>query len=483
MRVSRLVAALLFAVAVHAQSTVTVVVSRVGNPIPGVTITLTGGAAPMTAVTDAKGIARFRVPPGNYRVIAERPGYSTAEKRITVGRADVEVPIDLFERSSEKRAMMKRPPAIPPPPPPPAPPAQSPSMQPPVIHTDIERAEGYAVVHVYYATDRAPTGETAPAKMYGARRGRLSLGIARVSIPREHRLGELEAPTILKLQFSPDPKRDVVLLSVEPQRAVDFYRKLQDSVRSARNRETFVFIHGYNVTFEDAARRVAQIKYDLAFDGPAILYSWPSYGETSKYPDDQRNADWAAHDLKTFLADLAARSGATSVHLVAHSMGNRVLAAAMHDLAAAPMQPHFDQVVLAAPDLDADVFKRALAPAFFKLANHLTLYASAKDEALVMGHKFDSAPRLGDTGSGIVVMPEMDTIDVTDVDTSFLGHSYVAENSTVLSDVYCLMRGAAHAAARCRLKSLGKYWRFVTGKEALTNLADYRCSAASCMIR
>jgi len=115
------------------------------------------------------------------------------------------------------------------------------------------------------------------------------------------------------LQFSEDPSRDVVLLSVKSQKPADFYQKLKSSLGASAKHETFVFIHGYNVTFEDAARRVAQIKYDLAFDGPAILYSWPSYGQTRKYPDDLRNAEWAATDLKTFLTDLAARSGAYRV--------------------------------------------------------------------------------------------------------------------------------------------------------------------------
>ena len=35
-----------------------------------------------------------------------------------------------------------------------------------------------------------------------------------------------------------------------------------------------MFVHGFNVSFADAARRTAQIAYDLAFGGPGAL-SWP----------------------------------------------------------------------------------------------------------------------------------------------------------------------------------------------------------------
>ena len=52
--------------------------------------------------------------------------------------------------------------------------------------------------------------------------------------------------------------------------------RLREEVRDSRRKEAFVFIHGYNVAFDDAIYRTAQIAYDLSFDGPPILYSWPS---------------------------------------------------------------------------------------------------------------------------------------------------------------------------------------------------------------
>ncbi|HKB80269.1 MAG TPA: carboxypeptidase-like regulatory domain-containing protein, partial [Thermoanaerobaculia bacterium] len=52
-----------------------------GSVLPGVTVTLTGIAAPQTTVTDAQGNFRFiNLSPGNYTVKAELAGYGTATR-------------------------------------------------------------------------------------------------------------------------------------------------------------------------------------------------------------------------------------------------------------------------------------------------------------------------------------------------------------------------------------------------------------------
>jgi hypothetical protein len=48
----------------------------------------------------------------------------------------------------------------------------------------------------------------------------------------------------------------------------------------------------------------------------------------------------------------------------------------------------------------------------------------------------------------LVVVPGIDTIDATAVDTSFMGHSYFAETRSVLEDIYALM--TTHQRARRR---------------------------------
>jgi esterase/lipase superfamily enzyme len=355
-----------------------------------------------------------------------------------------------------------------------------PSPAPPM--TDIEPGKDYATVQVYYATNRAFTGETEPAsRVYGPKRGRLSRGIAHVSIPRLHQLGRIEAPSVLRLEFREDPKKHIVLLRVLPQRQQDFYAKLQKSVALSKKREAFVFIHGFANTFDSAVKRTAQIKYDLAYDGAAILFSWPSVGklETFSYTADHAAAESSTYHLRDFLVELAQYSGAKSISVVAHSMGNQILARAFQQLPES-QQPRFDHVVLTAPDIDVDVFKQ-LAVAIRKPAGHVTLYVSKNDEALKVSKKVHGGvSRAGDSSDSVLVLDGFETVDVSRVDTSFVGHSYIADNSTVLSDVYCLIRGAAQAARRCRLTPKGAYWEFVGQLENVTSLENYTCTPPGC---
>jgi len=63
------------------------------------------------------------------------------------------------------------------------------------------------------------------------------------------------------------------------------------------------------------------------------------------------------------LERLAAQSHATTVHLIAHSMGNRALTRALYAIAEkhAGVPPMFQHVFLAAPDIDVGVFRQLAA--------------------------------------------------------------------------------------------------------------------------
>ena len=301
---------------------------------------------------------------------------------------------------------------------------------------------------------------------YGGERGPLELGTCIVAIPKNHSLGKMERPSVLKLDFREDPNKHVVLLGVSPQEDDEFFRELKAGVEQSPRKRAFVFIHGYNVKFADAARRAAQIAYDLKYDGVPILYSWPSQGTLSGYTIDETNVEWTVSHLKLFLDQVAKQSGATEVHLVAHSMGNRALAAALREISHQPdgQRPLFSEVVLTAPDIDADTFKRELAPAIVKTAQRVTLYASSNDEALQLSQEVHGYPRAGDTDDELVVVPGVDTIDVSEVDTSLVGHSYYGTNGSVLADLFDLLHQSKPPEERQWLREeyLGdsRYWVF-----------------------
>jgi len=172
------------------------------------------------------------------------------------------------------------------------------------------------------------------------------------------------------------------------------------------------------------------------------------------YTIDENNVTWTVTHLKQFLRELVAHSRAESIHLVAHSMGNRALTAALREFSlemgtAAEM---FDRVVLAAPDVDADHFRRDLAPHLLNTARHVTLYASSGDRALIASKQVHGYPRAGESGPGMVVLPGIETIDVSGVDLSLLGHSYYGESQPLLHDLFHLVRKSLPAAQRSWLQ-------------------------------
>jgi esterase/lipase superfamily enzyme len=365
----------------------------------------------------------------------------------------------------------------------PAPTRHSSARRPPAATADtIDIAKGpdYATVQIYYATDRAPSQPQHASTEFGASRGPLSRGIAHVSIPRLHRIGNIEAPSVLRFEFREDPKKHVVLLNVLPQNQRDFYIRLRESIARSKKHEAFIFVHGFDNTFADAAKRTAQIKYDLGYDGAAILFSWPSLGSPKPlaYTTDEAAAEWATNHFRDFLLELAENSGAAAINVVAHSMGNRILARAFERLPET-RKPRFDHVVLTAPDIDLDVFKD-LAAAIRKPSNHVTLYVSKNDEALKLSKRVHGFARAGDSSTSVLVLDGMETVDVSNVDTSFTGHSYIADNRTVLSDVFCLIRGTAQAARRCRLVPHGHYWQFAGQVEDVSSLDQYTCTPPGC---
>ena len=332
-------------------------------------------------------------------------------------------------------------------------------------------ATGTLLALTIYARFQAPVSDdlakapTTASVSYGAERGKLELGACEVSIPKSHEVGELESPSVLRLEFREDPSRHVMLVGVHREPAEQFFANLRDCVGRSSQKSAFVFVHGYNVTFEDAARRTAQIAYDLKFDGAPIFFSWPSQGEILQYAVDETNVTWTAPHLLQFLTDIAERSGAERIHLIAHSMGNRALTSVLRDLSLThkSSKPMFNEVVLTAPDIDAEVFINDIA-AVVKTAERVTLYASSNDEALIMSKKVHGYPRAGDSGSQLVVVPGVDTVDVSAVDTSLLGHNYYGDNSSVLADIFELLHASKPADQRqwLRPQRLGllRYWVF-----------------------
>jgi esterase/lipase superfamily enzyme len=141
-------------------------------------------------------------------------------------------------------------------------------------------------------------------------------------------------------------------------------------------------------------------------------------------------------------------------------MGNRALGEAIRRVGSGTL---FNEVVLTAPDIDTDTFVNDIAPAIVPTARRVTLYASSKDKALALSKKVHTYDRAGESGQKIVLVDSVDTIDVSAVDTNFVGHFYYGENKSVLSDIFNLIRGhkvSDRFGLKQRSKNKRFYWVF-----------------------
>jgi len=307
------------------------------------------------------------------------------------------------------------------------------------------------------------------AAAYGHDRGDLRYGVCSVSIPHSHQSGMLEAPSLLSFEFREDADKHIVLQRVDPMELSEFSKNLKDQVEYSAWPEALVFIHGYNVTFEDAARRSAQIAYDIKFGGVAAVFSWPSIGDTPGYTWDEQSAQYATPHLTQFLQTLAKEGNLKRIHVIAHSMGNRCLFEALRrepDLG----ECRIDQCVFAAPDVDRDVFKREFRdivndkiPESKRIAN-ITLYASDKDKALMGSQVAHRYPRAGDAGGGVVLVDGVESIEASKLETDYLGHSYVGDSANVVADLRQMIENRLMAGERSKMteRKVGshKYWVF-----------------------
>ena len=308
---------------------------------------------------------------------------------------------------------------------------------------------------VYFATDRNDTKNTDVNSRFGGKRGSLQYGLCMVSIPHDHKIGEIERPSLWRLEFSEDPKKHVVLQDIKLLDKDTYFKKLLTNIKKSPKKSTFLFVHGYNVSFTDAAKRTAQISCDLLFKGEAVFYSWPSQASTAAYTVDEANIEWAQTNIKNFLEDYLTRSEAEEIYLVAHSMGNRGLTKAIVSLISEKpeLKSKIKEIILAAPDIDADVFKRDIAPQMVsKIQKPITLYVSSDDMALQASRQVHGSSRAGDSGKSIVLVKGIETIDASGIDTSLLSHSYFAETTSIIADIFDLIKTGHRALQREKLK-------------------------------
>lgn len=310
------------------------------------------------------------------------------------------------------------------------------------------------VFDLWYGTNRRPIIHLDKAIGYGVERDRETyLGRCGVIIPQAHEIGSTGSRWWRRLSRGDDRLR---IDNIEQMDRDAYWTSLAERIRQeAAPDDAVVFLHGYNVSFGGAAIRAAQIGADLGLSGPMAFFSWPSRGRILSYSVDEAAIAASEGAITQFLVDVATCSTAARVHLVAHSMGNRGLLRAVNRIAntaAERAAKPFGQIVLAAPDVDTDLF-RDLAGAYSVVGARTTLYVSDADLAIRCSRRFHGASRIGFTPP-VVVLDGIDTVNVANVDLTLLGHGYVANCRSVLGDIQQLLVNGLPPSQRSFLREI-----------------------------
>lgn len=308
-----------------------------------------------------------------------------------------------------------------------------------------------------------------------------------VTVPLIRRRGVCDLTSDADAPVCPEPMQTVA--------RTDFHANLHDLVARSQARDIVVFVHGFNVSLEQAAARAAQIAEDMPFHGVMVAFSWHSAARTEAYLTDEALAERYFWNLAQFIADLRRDlEDDVRIHLLAHSMGNRVALRALNALAGAinpngqpadlfaaaslsgrgfqsptdsgfrsvislsPRQlqerfpdwgawrkgqlgsPPIATLILAAPDVDVSEF-RTFVENIRHISRRMVLYASDTDYALEASRRVHGGKwRAGDSRAKLQVAG-LQTVRVTGVDSiDPLGHSYYGSNAKVLTQLAMLLR-------------------------------------------
>lgn len=348
---------------------------------------------------------------------------------------------------------------------------QSLATSPSLVSRDLNQA----VWRVFYATNRTRVTDAKPGQAaYGpvaASPPRLDYGQAEVVIPAlpsalDAVQQDSDAGSRVGAKGTGGELRPVECRSTQTLPYNKFYEELVRVVSKSPQRDVLVYVHGYNVRFDEAIRRAGQLGLEMPFNGVVVCYSWPSAGAPHAYAQDQDHADGTVRHLWKFLVALQSHLGSgVRINLVGHGLGCRAL---MQGVASIPKSVRearpFQHLVLASPDVGVDKFPVWLDKCRESVRN-VTVYVSKGDEGLLASkNQAGQLARAGDANK-LFIVPQVDTVEITALDRSFLGHGYRASDRAALNELFQLLKLDNPPAQRPWLreaKAGGKtYWEVV----------------------
>ncbi len=337
-----------------------------------------------------------------------------------------------------------------------------------------------------YVTDRAVEKESAEGPIYNARRSKsLAYGKCGVEIGKQvpwqrlmeqstrlrrtislplavksvQELGRFpETPYLLEASDAGIIENSETVKRVECV-AATFKSEIVQRLNATERKEAYIFVHGYNNSFNDAAFTLAEIWHFLGRPGVPIIYTWPAgIGGLRGYTYDRESGEFTNFHLKQFIKLLSEIRELERIHIICHSRGTDVVTTALRELfleakasGRDPKQVYrIANLILAAPDMDLEVVTQRVSAERIQMGvGHCTLYVSSTDKALGFSDwLFQGVTRLGRMGesdltptmrSNLKTFTGLDIIKVT-AKSGYIGHSYFHSNPSVSSDLILLLR-------------------------------------------
>lgn len=253
--------------------------------------------------------------------------------------------------------------------------------------------DGATRVDLIAATTRAPAADKA-ILFTGERGSGLMLDAVTISIPSDGKreIGQVQWPK----KLPPNLEKDFATVAVEPiETKQEGVKWLAGHVR--KSRRVLVFVHGFNNLYEDAVYRFAQIVHDSKADVVPVVFTWPSRGSVFDYAYDKESTNYSRDALEDLLTQIARNPAVGEVTVMAHSMGTWLAVESLRQMAIrnGRIDPKISNVILAAPDLDVDVFAQQYR-SFGTKPPHFTLFVSRDDRALTLSKRISgNVERLG----------------------------------------------------------------------------------------
>ncbi len=261
-----------------------------------------------------------------------------------------------------------------------------------------------------------------------------------ITVPPMHTPGEIERASF----GHDDPAHHFTVAAYRGLDDAEFKDEIAShlSGRIGSNRDVLLYVHGFNTSYDEARFRLAQIATDGRFGGVPLLFTWPASGSLFDYGAAKESASASRDALAQTLMELSDVPDVGRIHILAHSMGSWLTMEALRQDAIAgrpDLNGKLGDVMLAAPDIDVNVFRNQMA----KLdPSHVSVLVSSNDRALSLSRRLaGDRPRVGAldprnaADQAVLDQLGVHVYDLSGESTGFIGHGTYANAPAVVKQI------------------------------------------------